>query len=453
MKHNAFDLFLKQKRFDLIFKYLYIKNKDKNIKFFEDLYAEHIRAFNDFHEIAPSDGVPKESKEDFINSFNRLYDNMSKNGFDKKLGAIPIGDNGDINDGAHRLVCAAVLGLDIDTQPQHANWLWNYKFFQNQGIDPYYADYAALEYVKINPNAYIVNLQPVISTKHDKSVEDILEKYGFIYYKKNVDITLNGLINLKKLSYGSCWEQNCDWIGNYENGFAGAVCHAKKSFGRNPLRVYVFVCDNLDKVISAKKEIRKLFNIGNFCVHINDTRQEAIELAETYFNENSLHMINNRPYTYQDKNFDTMVDELKQNIQEKNNLNSDDFCCLATSVFGLRYSGDLDLFYLGTGQIDFYSEKLSDNSDEFKFYPLPPHEILYNPKNYLYYKGIKFVSANILLQIKQTRNKIKDKQTCKLLKRFCKKAHSKFKIFKVEKQGKKRTLIFFNLIKIKYKKH
>lgn len=32
MKINAFDLFLKQKRFDLIFKYLYLKNKSKDIK-------------------------------------------------------------------------------------------------------------------------------------------------------------------------------------------------------------------------------------------------------------------------------------------------------------------------------------------------------------------------------------------------------------------------------------
>ena len=29
MKVNAFDLFLRQKRFDLIFKYIYLKNRDK----------------------------------------------------------------------------------------------------------------------------------------------------------------------------------------------------------------------------------------------------------------------------------------------------------------------------------------------------------------------------------------------------------------------------------------
>ena len=140
----------------MIFKYLYLVNKDKNNQFFDDLYIEHIRAFNNFREEKPIDGIPKESKEDFINSFNRLYDDMSKKGFDKNISVIPVGENGDVLDGAHRLTCATILGLNVDIKQEPRTHLWDYKFFQNQGIDPYYA---ALEYVKLNPNAYIVNLQ------------------------------------------------------------------------------------------------------------------------------------------------------------------------------------------------------------------------------------------------------------------------------------------------------
>ena len=454
MKVNALDLFLKQKRFDLIFKYIYLKNKDKNVKFFEDLYAEHIRAFNGFDEIEPSDGVPKQSREDFIKSFDKLYNNMSKKGFDKKLGIIPIGDNGEISDGAHRLTCAAVLGLDVELEDDHRNDLYDYKFFQNQNINPDAADYAALEYVKLNPNAYIVNLQSVTDPKFDADVESILEKYGFIYYKKNVDITFNGLVNLKKLSYGSFWERE-SWIGNAENGFAGAVYHANNSFGKNPLRVYVFVCEKLADVLTAKAEIRALFNIGNFCVHINDTREEAIALAQTYFNKNSLYMINKRPYQYEDSHFDDMVMELRNKIRNNTALKTEDFCCLATSIFGIRKSGDLDLFYIGAENIDFYSDDLSDNSDEFKFYPVSPDEILYNPLNHCYYQGIKFVSLDVLLNIKKARNKPGDMDTCKMIKAFQrgkKYRKSDFKIFRKIRDGQKRTLVFFNIIKIHYTK-
>ena len=421
IKLHAFDLFLKQQRFDLIFKYLYIKNKDKNNQFFEDLYIESIRAFNNFHEENPSDGIPKESKKDFINSFNKLYANMKKNGFNNKLGVIPIGENGEILDGAHRLTSAAVLGLDIEVQQESRTHLWNYQFFQNQGLDPYYADYAAMEYVKLNHNAYIVNLQPVISTYFDWLVEQILEKYGFIYYKKNIDITLNGLINLKKLSYGSCWEKNCTWIGLPDDGFAGAVNHAKQSFGNNPLRVYVFVCDNLEKVLAAKKEIRALFDIGNYSVHINDTREEAIALAQTYFNENSLHMINNRPYLYEDKHFDEMIEELYKTSKD-NDIDLDTVCGSGSTpldIYGIRHSKDLDFLYCGQKTFDIKTETLANHDSELAYYPYSKQEIIINPKYHFYYHGVKFITLDILYKMKQKRHENpKDVNDCDLMKKF-----------------------------------
>ena len=114
----------------------------------------------------------------------------------------------------------------------------------------------------------------------DNEVVKILEKYGFVYYKKEINLTFDGYVNLKKLSYGSFWDRE-SWIGNVENKFAGAQAHAKQSMGNNPLRAFVFVCDDLQKVIKSKAEIRDLFNLGNYSVHINDTREEAIWLAET----------------------------------------------------------------------------------------------------------------------------------------------------------------------------
>jgi len=457
MKVNAFDLFLKQKRFDLIFKYIYLKNKDKNIKFFEDLYAEHIRAFNDFHEINPSDNIPKDTREDFIKSFNKLYDNMSKKGFDKKLGIIPIGDNGEISDGAHRLTCAAVLGLDVELHEDHRNDLYDYKFFQKQRINSDIADYGALEYVKLNPYAYIVNLQSITSTEYDSQVEKILEKYGFIYYKKNVDITFNGLVNLKKLSYGSFWDRE-SWIGTAENGFAGAAYHAKNSFGKNPLRVYVFVCEKLADVLMAKSEIRALFNIGNFSVHINDTREEAIALAQTYFNKNSLYMINNRPYKYEDIHFDYMVKEMRDTTRNLD-IDLNDVCGSGSTpldIFGLRQSDDLDFLYCGNKDFNIQTETLSNHDTELNYYPYPKQEIILNPNNHLYYQGVKFITLDVLYDMKQKRHEVpKDVKDCKMIKAFKRgkkyRSHN-FKIFQKIKDGKKRTLVFFNIIKIHYTK-
>ena len=50
IRKRAKEIFLKNNRFDLIFKYIYIKNKDKKTSFFKDLYLNHIKAFNNFYE-------------------------------------------------------------------------------------------------------------------------------------------------------------------------------------------------------------------------------------------------------------------------------------------------------------------------------------------------------------------------------------------------------------------
>ena len=305
MKVNALYLFLKQKRFDLIYKYIYLKYP--NNEFVKNAYVENIRAFNDFIEIEPSDGIPKNTANDFINSFENLYVSIKNNGFDETKGVIPIGDNGEISDGAHRLAVCAYLNKSVEIENDGRNDLYDYKFFIKRNMDQSIMDYGALEYVKLNPNAYIVNLHSVTNIEKDAEVENILNKYGFIFYKKDIKLTYNGYVNMKKLSYGSFWDRE-GWIGTVENEFAGAQMHAKESMGENPLRVFVFVCDNLEKVVKVKSEIRSLYNIGNFSVHINDTRDEAIWLAETYFNKNSLEMINSRPFVYEDTKFDDMIE-------------------------------------------------------------------------------------------------------------------------------------------------
>ena len=454
MKQNAFQLFLKQKRFDLIFKYLYLQYpKNEFAKF---AYIENIRAFNGFYEVEPSDGIAKNSPEDFSKSFDKLYESIKEKNFDSSLGIVPIGNNGEISDGAHRLAVCAYLNKEIETQPDGRNDLYDYRFFIRQNMNSDVMDYGALEYVKLNPNAYIVNLHSVADSSKDDQVIQILEKYGFIYYKKDIELTFDGYVNLKKLSYGSFWERE-PWIGSVENKFSGAQMHAKNSMGKNPLRAFVFVCDNLDKVIKAKAEIRSLFNIGNFSIHINDTRDEAVWLAQTYFNKNSLEMINARPFDYENIRFDKMIDHLKQVAQEYG-ANVDDICGAGSTpfdIYGLRKSSDLDFLYCGQKAFDVQTEDLSNHDSELQYYPYSKYQIVHNPNYHFYYHGVKFISIDVLYAMKQKRHEIpKDINDCRMIEDFRKgkKRKKTFKFFQKIKDGHKRTIILFGFIKIRYKK-
>ena len=50
----------------------------------------------------------------------------------------------------------------------------------------------------------------------------------------------------------------------------------------------------------------------------------------------------------------------------------------------------------------------SHNSYE-KFYKKSIDELVYNPDNYFYFNGIKFLKLEVLVEFKRNRNEIKDK--------------------------------------------
>ena len=399
---DAMSLLLKQRRFDLIFKYLYIKNP---CDYHKEAYLENIRAFNNFQEDS-SNGFQKRSPLDFINTFDALKETIKKHGFDASLGKIPLSKEGYVIDGSHRLSICSALTLEVETEecPLHA--IWDYSFFKKRGMDESVMDYGALEYVKLNPHAYIVNLMPVVCPQEDDKVISILEKYGFVYYKKDVWITYNGLVNIKKISYGSFWEKG-SWIGTPENMFSGAQNHAIHSMGKNPLRAFVFVSENLENVVAAKKEIRDIYNIGNFSCHINDTHDEAVQLAETYFNSNSLFLINTRPFHLEDSIFEAHIEELKRECQARD-IDINRVCGAGSTpmnVFQIRHSQDLDCLCIDEGVLP-NNEVVSSHNQYHYLYPYSIGEIIENPHNYLYYKGIKFITLDVLYLMKKKRCEI-----------------------------------------------
>lgn len=429
MRQLVLDIFLHQRRFDLIFKYLYVK---RPCAYHRSAYLEHIRAFNGFYELNPSDGTPKNSADDFINSFDALIQSLKKKGYANTLPPIPLGSNGEIQDGAHRLAACMALGIDpkIENDNNGLDEVYDYRFFREKKMDESVMDYGALEYVKLNPNTHIVNLHSVANPKDDDKVETILNKYGAIFYKKELHLTYNGLVNLKKMSYGSFWDRE-DWIGNEQNQYFGAQNHAQASLGKYPTRVYVFVCDDLEKVVKAKAEIRSIYKIGNFSVHINDCHEEAVWLAETYFNSNSLFAINNRPFAKDDKVFDDNVKYLKSTAQ-KLGVELDDVCGAGSTplnVLLLRHSDDLD--YLSKDEnLNIEDNIISPHDSQLCYYPYLKEEIITNPAHYQYYHGLKLISLDVLYQMKRNRGeKPKDLNDCRMIDKLLMRSHFDKQLF------------------------
>lgn len=96
-------------RYDVFIKYYYVQAyvTNKNYILAKKIYLNHINSFNHFIE---PDGK-KNTADDFINSFNKLIDDIKNT--DKIKTIIPVTKNGEIIDGAHRLAIALYLNKKV----------------------------------------------------------------------------------------------------------------------------------------------------------------------------------------------------------------------------------------------------------------------------------------------------------------------------------------------------
>ena len=216
---------------------------------------------------------------------------------------------------------------------------------------------------------------------------------------------MNGLINIKKVNYGKE-----EWAGNYENGYKGLKKHATMCTGLRKLRVLIFVSESLENVLMAKKEIRNLLKKGNYPIHINDCHNEAIELADIYFNNDKINWLNSASYKLNLKHFNACLSEFKE-FALKNHFDLNKMCLsgsLVLELYGLRKAKDIDVIHSYT--INFKDEKnISSHYSENKYYSDIFDKIIIDYNKTMTYEGIKILSIKELLRMKMKRHEfIKD---------------------------------------------
>ncbi len=391
---KALDL-LTPNRLDIIAKYLYIKYYELNIEsvFAEELYLAHIEALNGFVE---NDESKKVGKQSFIDNFRTLIESIKKRGFNEKH-IIPLSYDLSITDGAHRVASAIFFEKKVETvilDVEKQNF--NFEFFELRGLDRIYLDAMAFEYAQLKENVFMVLIWPA-AEEHEVELRIILNKYGSIVYKKEVSLNMNGMIHLVKQAY-----RNELWVGSYQNDFEGARNKARWCFKETGiLRVFLFESDQ--NLIEMKEEIREVFKLNKHAVHINDTKEETIELAELLFNQNSINWMNSANII-EYKKFNELF--LKYTSWfAKNGIPKEDFALIggALAIFGVRESSDIDYICKNNKEYDFVDKEIELETKKTQYLPINIHEVLYNPKYYFYARGQKFVSLEVIKSIKQAR--------------------------------------------------
>ncbi|MEJ5259281.1 MAG: FkbM family methyltransferase [Anaerohalosphaeraceae bacterium] len=393
-------------RFDLTAKILYGRFYRQRLKsdWGRRVYLAHLKVFNNFLE---EDGSGKAGPEAFLRRYDSLLESLAAEGFDPTRSLLPVDQNGTIIDGSHRVAAAYLTGQDVYTAVfDRPASRYNYAWFLQRGLEPKYADAMAYEYCKIKKNTYIVSVFPCAEGREEEIVS-ILCRYARLVYRKELVLRKNGPFFYIKHAY-----LGEHWTGSPSDGFRGYQDKAVNCFrGRGPLRVYLIEADSPEAVRSCKQEIRELFGSNKDAVHINDSYEETLRLAGLCFNENSLHFLNHAETVY----FESFHRQLQEyrTLLEQSGADPECFCIDGSSVmaaYGIRPARDIDYLHVGYEALPAKAScRLESYNKAAVYHQKPLDEVVFNPENYFYFEGLKFVSLQELFRMKSNRTEPKNR--------------------------------------------
>jgi len=379
---NPYDL-LTHKRFDVPIKYMYASNLSS--EYYQNAYKEHLRVWNDFYE-----GEPRKSGfKDFDNAFKSIINNVVDE-------PIIVNSEGHITNGAHRLASALYHRTDIksrDAKPEEDYHIeCDSEFFVKKGLSQSIIKRTAVEYAKLKSNTHIICLFPIALTRLNE-VLNIITEHSNIFYHSSEKLNSEGQLGLMKEIYLSDGWANEEGIRK-----KGNQCFR----GKQKVRFILIDAKNLETVKEMKNKIRALFDVGNHSVHINDTHEETVRIAKTVFNDNSIHFINNRK-NVSFPNYKKLMADMKPDNNKVITGSS------VLSLYGLRDCKDIDLIYYVNPPTDSHNQYLETH------YKLTLDNIVNNPKYYFYYNGFKYVTLDVIKNMKKLRNEPKDRIDVKLI--------------------------------------
>jgi hypothetical protein len=210
------------------------------------------------------------------------------------------------------------------------------------------------------------------------------------------------MVNLMRHAY-----RDESWLGDYRNEFEGACNKARFCFREGyPLRVYLM--ESTASMIQMKEEIRELYSVEKHAVHINDTGDETVELAELLFNKNSIHFLN----VGQRKYFNTfhgLFKEYKKWLLG-NSQDRERFCLMGggLSAYGVRESKDIDYLTTQEDMPAVPNRRIELETEKQQYVSASVVDLVHNPQNYFYSDGVKFSSLDIIYEVRSKRRRDSD---------------------------------------------
>lgn len=281
----------------------------------------------------------------------------------------------------------------------------SFEELQLAGIDSDYLDAMAIEYCKKYADAYIAIVWPTLDGTYEKMVYDILSKECIVAYKK--EFIFKG--NAPKTFMLSIPEK----IPHISFDFHCYFDPQKSSY---PMRCFVIRAPDLATTVRAKKILRGIVKLDPYCMHVNDTHDQTLEAAHLLLNNNSLHFLNfHEPQKFE--NFNSLIGPYTTFLNRLG-IPKKDVCVDGSAVlsaYGIRDCA-LDFDFLCNKFGDFGNiHPLDHHNSAWEHLNLSINDMIYNPKNFFYYKDLKFASLARIRDFKELQGRSNDKKDVSMI--------------------------------------
>ncbi|GJM07768.1 MAG: hypothetical protein DHS20C11_00440 [Lysobacteraceae bacterium] len=391
-------------RLDIAAKYVYAQARLRGqpSAWARHIYSEHIRAFNDFHE---ADGS-KSNEQGFVDAFDALIDSIKVSGFDDDRGPIPLAKDQIIFNGAHRLAAclASHSKLTAIEFPQHQADRYNYAYFERRGLPADVLEAMALQYCYLSQWAKVAVVFPV-GHQALSLLRNAIGGEAAIIIDRQLRINESARPALIRSMY-----KDEPWVGHGSAPTKGLMEHVEQRFnGSEPVTFLFFDGKDQTSLVEAKKQFRMAAGVGNFSIHISDTQEETLRLAELVLNRNARHWLNtHRPS--KTPRFDQLRAAFLTSATESS-ATLDNICLTGSATlaaYGVRDVDDLD--YIATQNLpaNFDTDDISCHHSQAAYYEHALDEIIADPRLHFTFDSLKIASLPVILEMKRIRNERKD---------------------------------------------
>jgi len=281
---------------------------------------------------------------------------------------------------------------------------------EKAGVDPDYLDALALEYCEQHKDCFISIVWPTVNYTHEKMIYDVLSEHGLVAYRKKFVLQNNGPLTVL--------EAIPEKAPTIKDHFSFYFPPELKEY---PMMLFVLRSQSAEEITISKKKVREILNIYPFSIHVNDIHWQAMDLARLLLNNNSIHFLNH--HKREDfKTFNSLLPSYVNFLKERQ-VNEWDSCVDGSSV--------LSAYGIRDCSVDF--DFLNVKTENFgTIFPLDHHniawtqlgfdikDIIYNPKNFFYFKNVKFVSLPATREFKAKQGRERDIADVALMDEFLK---------------------------------